>query len=85
MSAPTFPASEERLVRGQRELDDLYLHLEELDREILLAVRRRSQVSRLIRARVGHPAVVSPERYGELGSDGRVLGRLLARLAHPHG
>lgn len=85
MSAPTFPASEERLVRGQCEIDDLYRRLEELDREILHAVHRRAHVSRLIGGRVGHVAVLTPSRFGELGSDGPVLGRLLARLAHPHG
>jgi hypothetical protein len=86
MSAVTFPESEERLVRDQRELADLYRRLEELDQEILLAVHRRSHVSRLIAGRVRHPSVVWPtrDRFGELGADGHVLGRMLARLAHPH-
>jgi len=86
MSAVTFPESEERLVRDQRELEELYRRLEELDQEILRAIHRRSHVSRLIAGQVRHPSVLSTgkNRFGELGADGHVLGRLLARLAHPH-
>ena len=85
MIAVTFPEVEERLVTDQRELEDLYQALADIDEEILHAVRRRSQLSRLI-ADVPHPHVSLPhrDRFGALGSDGHVLGRMLHRLAHPH-
>lgn len=86
MMAVTFPESEERLVRGQRELDDLYQALADIDEEILRAVHRRAQLSRRIAGGVPHPHLSLPhcDRFAELGTDGHVLGKLLHRLAHPH-
>jgi chorismate mutase len=86
MIAVTFPEAEERLVNDQRELDELYQTLAEIDEEILRAVRRRSHLTRMIASDGAHSHLSrnGKERFGELGTDGHVLGRLLHRLAHSH-
>jgi chorismate mutase len=84
-SALAFPESEERLIRTQRELDELYRQLEQIDNEILRAVTRRTQLSRLISHRLRQAGLPheprETDRYGALGADGRAVGRMLARLA----
>lgn len=84
-SAIAFPESEERLIRTQREFDELYRQLEQIDDEILRAVTRRTQLSRLIAHRLRQSGVHHDsrhiERFGELGADGHTVGRMLARLS----
>jgi chorismate mutase len=71
------------------EIDDLRQEIDELDATILEAVKRRTEVSRLIgKARMasGGTRLVHSremkviERYSELGPDGKDLAMLLLRL-----
>jgi chorismate mutase len=71
------------------EIDDLRREIDELDSAILAAVKRRTEVSKLIgKARMasgGTRLVHSREmkvidRYSELGPDGKDLAMLLLRL-----
>ena len=71
------------------EIDDLRLEIDRLDAEILAAVKRRSEVSRIIgKARMssGGTRLVHSremkviERYSELGAEGKDLAMLLLRL-----
>ncbi|WP_234800265.1 chorismate mutase [Mycolicibacterium diernhoferi] len=70
-------------------IDDLRLEIDELDAAILAAVKRRTEVSRIIgKARMasgGTKLVHSREmkvieRYSELGPEGKDLAMLLLRL-----
>ena len=70
-------------------IDDLRLEIDELDAAILAAVKRRTEVSRVIgKARMasgGTKLVHSREmkvieRYSELGPEGKDLAMLLLRL-----
>ena len=71
------------------EIDDLRLEIDRLDAEILAAVKRRTDVSRIIgKARMasGGTRLVHSremkviERYSELGPEGKDLAMLLMRL-----
>ncbi|MEN3318108.1 MAG: chorismate mutase [Mycobacterium sp.] len=71
------------------DIDDLRREIDELDMTILEAVKRRTEVSKLIgKARMasGGTRLVHSremkviERYGELGPDGKDLAMLLLRL-----
>ena len=71
------------------DIDDLRREIDELDAAILEAVKRRTEVSKLIgKARMasGGTRLVHSremkviERYGELGPDGKDLAMLLLRL-----
>jgi chorismate mutase len=71
------------------DIDDLRREIDELDAAILEAVKRRTEVSKLIgRARMasGGTRLVHSremkviERYSELGPDGKDLAMLLLRL-----
>ncbi len=71
------------------EIDDLRLEIDQLDAEILAAVKRRTEVSQLIgKARManGGTRLVHSremkviERYSELGPEGKDLAMLLLRL-----
>ncbi len=70
-------------------IDDLRLEIDELDAAILAAVKRRTEVSRVIgKARMASaaPELVHSremkviERYSELGPEGKDLAMLLLRL-----
>ncbi|MBE1552899.1 chorismate mutase [Mycobacterium sp. OAS707] len=71
------------------EIDDLRREIDELDSAILAAVKRRTEVSKLIgKARMasGGTRLVHSremkviERYSELGPDGKDLAMLLLRM-----
>lgn len=71
------------------EIDDLRQEIDQLDSTILEAVKRRTEVSKLIgKARMasGGTRLVHSremkviERYSELGADGKDLAMLLLRL-----
>ena len=71
------------------EIDDLRREIDELDSTILAAVKRRTEVSKLIgKARMasGGTRLVHSremkviERYSELGPDGKDLAMLLLRM-----
>ena len=71
------------------DIDDLRIEIDKLDGEILAAVKRRTEVSRVIgKARMasGGTRLVHSremkviERYSELGPEGKDLALLLLRL-----
>ena len=71
------------------DIDDLRQEIDQLDAAILEAVKRRTEVSRIIgKARIasGGTRLVHSremkviERYSELGADGKDLAMLLLRL-----
>ena len=71
------------------DIDDLRLEIDRLDAEILAAIKRRTEVSKLIgKARMasGGTRLVHSremkviERYSELGPEGKELAMLLLRL-----
>lgn len=71
------------------DIDDLRQEIDKLDATILEAVKRRTEVSKLIgqaRMASGGTRLVHSremkviERYGELGPDGKDLAMLLLRL-----
>ena len=72
------------------DIDDLRQEIDELDATILRAVKRRTEVSKLIGiarmasgggTRLVHSREMQViERYSELGSDGKDLAMLLLRL-----
>ena len=71
------------------DIDDLRMEIDKLDGEILAAVKRRTEVSRVIgKARMasGGTRLVHSremkviERYSELGPEGKDLALLLLRL-----
>ncbi|MBF6131450.1 chorismate mutase [Nocardia otitidiscaviarum] len=73
----------------EAEIDKLRKEIDKLDAEILAAVKRRTEVSRLIgRTRManGGPKLVHSremkvlERFSELGQEGHTLAMLLLRL-----
>lgn len=76
-------------LRPVSDVDDLRREIDELDATILEAVKRRTEVSKLIgKARMAsggtrlvHSREMSViERYSELGDEGRELALLLLRL-----
>ncbi|WP_268875597.1 chorismate mutase [Mycolicibacterium rutilum] len=92
--APTDPnESEEKAMTIETEtvpdIDDLRQEIDRLDAEILAAVKRRTEVSKLIgqaRMASGGTRLVHSremkviERYSELGPEGKDLAMLLLRL-----
>jgi chorismate mutase len=79
----------EQVPDSPADIDDLRQEIDRLDTEILEAVKRRTEVSKLIgKARMasGGTRLVHSremkviERYGDLGPDGKALAMLLLRL-----
>ncbi|GAA4488880.1 hypothetical protein GCM10023094_49490 [Rhodococcus olei] len=77
------------LPTSEAEIDELRKEIDRLDAEILAAVKRRSEVSRIIgrtRMASGGPRLVHSremkvlERFSELGQEGHTLAMLLLRL-----
>ncbi|MGW0172884.1 chorismate mutase [Rhodococcus sp. NPDC003322] len=73
----------------EAEIDELRKEIDRLDAEILAAIKRRSEVSRIIgrtRMASGGPRLVHSremkvlERFSELGQEGHTLAMLLLRL-----
>lgn len=88
MTTPT-PAPTAASADPGNDIDSLRLEIDRLDREILAAVQRRSEVSRTIGAarrasggvRVVHVREMAVlERFGVLGPEGRQLAMLLLSL-----
>ena len=76
-------------VDAEPDIDALRIEIDRLDAEILAAVKRRTEVSRVIgkvRMASGGTRLVHSremkviERYGELGGDGKDLAMLLLRM-----
>ncbi|UYP19808.1 chorismate mutase [Rhodococcus sp. Z13] len=79
----------EDAIPTQAEIEELRKEIDRLDAEILAAVKRRTEVSRLIgrtRMASGGPRLVHSremkvlERFSELGQEGHTLAMLLLRL-----
>ncbi|MGM7647123.1 chorismate mutase [Nocardia sp. JW2] len=90
MSTPaTTAGSEAALPKSEAEIEKLRLEIDELDATILAAIKRRSEISRIIgrtRMASGGPRLVHSremkvlERFSELGQEGHTLAMLLLRL-----
>ncbi|MCA2205897.1 MULTISPECIES: chorismate mutase [Nocardia] len=90
MSTPaTTAGSEAALPQSEAEIEKLRLEIDELDATILAAIKRRSEISRIIgrtRMASGGPRLVHSremkvlERFSELGQEGHTLAMLLLRL-----
>ncbi|MTE15566.1 chorismate mutase [Nocardia aurantiaca] len=94
MSISTTGASEsatgsDATLPSEAEIEKLRLEIDKLDAEILAAIKRRTEVSRIIgRTRManGGPKLVHSremkvlERFSELGQEGHTLAMLLLRL-----
>lgn len=81
--------SDTPLPTSEADIDKLRKEIDRLDAEILAAVKRRTEISRLIgRTRManGGPRLVHSremkvlERFSELGQEGHTLAMLLLRL-----
>ncbi|MBO0853564.1 MAG: chorismate mutase [Nocardia sp.] len=81
--------AETALPNSEAEIDTLRKEIDRLDAEILAAIKRRTEVSRIIgRTRManGGPKLVHSremkvlERFSELGQEGHTLAMLLLRL-----
>ncbi len=81
--------SESALPTSEAEIEKLRKEIDRLDAEILAAIKRRTEVSRIIgRTRManGGPRLVHSremkvlERFSELGQEGHTLAMLLLRL-----
>ncbi|AYF73026.1 chorismate mutase [Nocardia yunnanensis] len=79
----------ESALPSEAEIEKLRLEIDKLDAEILAAIKRRTEVSRIIgRTRManGGPKLVHSremkvlERFSELGQEGHTLAMLLLRL-----
>ncbi|WP_067653238.1 chorismate mutase [Nocardia harenae] len=86
-SAPS-PGSD-ALPQSEAEIEKLRKEIDRLDAEILAAIKRRSEISRVIgrtRMASGGPRLVHSremkvlERFSELGQEGHTLAMLLLRL-----
>ncbi|AKE88983.1 MULTISPECIES: chorismate mutase [Rhodococcus] len=82
-------ASDAALPTTEAEIDELRKEIDRLDSEILAAVKRRTEVSRIIgqtRMASGGTRLVHSremkvlERFSELGQEGHTLAMLLLRL-----
>lgn len=82
-------SAETEVPRSEAEINELRKEIDRLDAEILAAIKRRSEVSRIIgrtRMASGGPRLVHSremkvlERFDELGQDGHTLAMLLLRL-----
>ncbi|MEU7631554.1 chorismate mutase [Nocardia sp. NPDC049190] len=90
MSTPaTTAGSDSALPQTEAEIDQLRKEIDRLDAEILAAIKRRTEVSRIIgrtRMASGGPRLVHAremkvlERFSELGQEGHTLAMLLLRL-----
>ncbi|MBC7304213.1 chorismate mutase [Nocardia sp. NPDC058705] len=90
MSTPaTTTGSDSALPQSEAEIDKLRLEIDELDATILAAIKRRSEISRIIgrtRMASGGTRLVHSremkvlERFSELGQEGHTLAMLLLRL-----
>ncbi|PXX68471.1 chorismate mutase [Nocardia tenerifensis] len=90
MSTPaTTTGSESALPQSDAEIDKLRKEIDRLDAEILAAIKRRTEISRIIgrtRMASGGPRLVHNremkvlERFSELGQEGHTLAMLLLRL-----
>lgn len=85
----TAPATEPIPTASEAEIDELRKEIDRLDAEILAAVKRRTEVSRIIgrtRMAQGGTRLVHNremkvlERFSELGQEGHTLAMLLLRL-----
>lgn len=90
-SGSAMPSDEEpkRVPKSEEEIDKLRKEIDELDAEILAAIKRRTEVSRIIgrtRMASGGTRLVHSremkvlERFSELGQEGHTLAMLLLRL-----
>ena len=84
----TQPADSD-LPTSEAEIDELRKEIDRLDSEILAAVKRRTEVSRIIgrtRMASGGPRLVHSremkvlQRFSDLGQEGHTLAMLLLRL-----
>jgi len=82
-------ASESAQPRSEAEIETLRKEIDQLDAEILAAIKRRTEVSQIIgrtRMASGGPRLVHSremkvlERFSELGQEGHTLAMLLLRL-----
>jgi chorismate mutase len=90
MSTPaTTTGSDSALPQSEAEIDKLRLEIDQLDATILAAIKRRSEISRIIgrtRMASGGTRLVHSremkvlERFSELGQEGHTLAMLLLRL-----
>ncbi|WP_280262962.1 chorismate mutase [Nocardia wallacei] len=89
MSTSTTETGSDALPSSEAEIDKLRKEIDRLDAEILAAIKRRTEVSRIIgRTRManGGPRLVHSremkvlERFSELGQEGHTLAMLLLRL-----
>lgn len=90
MSTPaTTTSSDSALPQSEAEIDKLRLEIDQLDATILAAIKRRSEISRIIgrtRMASGGTRLVHSremkvlERFSELGQEGHTLAMLLLRL-----
>ncbi|GGG17789.1 hypothetical protein GCM10007304_34880 [Rhodococcoides trifolii] len=87
-SQPSQPADSD-LPTSEAEIDELRKEIDRLDAEILAAVKRRTEVSRIIgrtRMASGGPRLVHSremkvlQRFSDLGQEGHTLAMLLLRL-----
>ncbi|RJO76421.1 chorismate mutase [Nocardia panacis] len=85
----TTTGSDSALPQSEAEIDNLRKEIDRLDAEILAAIKRRTEVSRIIgrtRMASGGPRLVHSremkvlERFSELGQEGHTLAMLLLRL-----
>nr|WP_280486769.1 chorismate mutase [Nocardia farcinica] len=85
----TTTGSDAALPQTEAEIDKLRKEIDQLDAEILAAIKRRTEISRLIgrtRMAAGGPRLVHSremkvlERFSELGQEGHTLAMLLLRL-----
>ncbi|BAD59848.1 MULTISPECIES: chorismate mutase [Nocardia] len=85
----TTTGSDAALPQTEAEIDKLRKEIDQLDAEILAAIKRRTEISRLIgrtRMASGGPRLVHSremkvlERFSELGQEGHTLAMLLLRL-----
>ncbi|KAA0023757.1 chorismate mutase [Antrihabitans cavernicola] len=90
MSSPTKTTdSDSSLPQSEAEIEKLRKEIDKLDAEILAAIKRRTEVSRIIgrtRMASGGTRLVHSremkvlERFSELGQEGHTLAMLLLRL-----
>src|SRR5437870_1443674 len=90
MSTPaTTTGSDSALPPTEAEIDKLRKEIDQLDAEILAAIKRRTEISRIIgrtRMASGGPRLAHSremkvlERFSELGQEGHTLAMLLLRL-----
>ncbi|WP_433601291.1 chorismate mutase [Nocardia sp. CA-135953] len=89
MSTPATTGSDSALPHTEAEIHKLRKEIDQLDAEILAAVKRRTEISRIIgrtRMASGGTRLVHSremkvlERFSELGQEGHTLAMLLLRL-----